>query len=98
MINSYKDKISALKAAHYAPIFTTINRGIEREALRIQTDGKLSLTGHQKALGSALTHSSITTDYSESLLEFITPVYQDIDQLVGHLSDLHSFTLNNIDC
>ena len=97
MINSYKDKISALKAAHYAPIFTTINRGIEREALRIQTDGKLSLTGHQKALGSALTHSSITTDYSESLLEFITPVYQDIDQLVGHLSDLHSFTLNNID-
>ena len=97
MINRYKDKISALKSPQYAPVFTGIQRGIEREALRIDDNGRLSLTPHQSALGSALTHESITTDYSESLLEFITPVSQDIDQLVGHLRDVHSYTLNNID-
>jgi len=96
LINRYKDKISALKSPLYAPIFTGIQRGIEREALRIDDNGRLSLTPHYSALGSALTHESITTDYSESLLEFITPVSQDIDQLVGHLRDVHSYTLSNI--
>ena len=46
--------------------------GIERECLRVDRDGQLALTPHPQALGSALTHSQITTDYSESLLEFIT--------------------------
>lgn len=97
MINSYKDKITALKSSQYAPIFTKIQRGVEREALRIKDNGSLSTHPHYDALGSALTHQSITTDYSESLLEFITPVTQDIDQLVGYLRDVHSYTIGNID-
>ena len=48
-----------------------INRGIEKESLRITPDGRLAQTPHPAALGSALTHPSITTDYSEALLEFI---------------------------
>lgn len=97
MINCYKDKISQLKDPKFAPIFTQIQRGIEREALRIDKDANLSSKPHAKALGSTLTHSSITTDYAESLLEFITPVHKDIDELVNYLSDLHRFTLKNID-
>jgi glutamate--cysteine ligase len=97
LINRYKDKISALKSPQYAPIFQGVQRGIEREALRIDDHGRLSVKPHYTALGSALTHESITTDYSESLLEFITPVSQDIDQLLGHLRDVHSYTLSNID-
>ena len=97
LINNYKDKISVLKDAKFSAIFTHIQRGIEREALRIETDGQLSLAPHSSALGSALMHESITTDYSESLLEFITPVSQDIDQLIGYLSDVHRYTLKNID-
>ena len=45
---------------------TGIRRGIEKESLRSRADGKLSLTPHPAALGSALTHPSITTDFSES--------------------------------
>lgn len=97
MINCYKNKISELQKEQYASVFTQIQRGIEREALRIDTDGKLSSKPHDKALGAALTHASITTDYAESLLEFITPVSKDVDQLVGYLRDVHSFTLDNID-
>ncbi|MGB0899860.1 MAG: glutamate--cysteine ligase, partial [Psychrobium sp.] len=97
MINCYKDKLSQLKDPKFAPIFTQIQRGIEREALRMNEQAELSDKPHAKALGSALTHSDITTDYAESLLEFITPVHKDIDELVDYLADLHRFTLDNID-
>ena len=40
-------------------------RGIEKESLRITPDGTLSQRPHPQALGSALAHSSITTDFSE---------------------------------
>ena len=56
-----------------------IQRGLERETLRVNADGSLATTGHPKALGSALTHKWITTDFAEALLEFITPVEGDID-------------------
>ncbi|QDP00516.1 glutamate--cysteine ligase [Thalassotalea sp. PS06] len=73
-----------------------INRGLERETLRIKADGHLSNQGHNEALGSALTNPLITTDYSESLLEFITPVSQSIEQSIAQLKDIQKFTLSNI--
>ena len=48
-------------------------RGIEKESLRISPDGLVAQTPHPRALGSALTNKYITTDYSEALLEFVTP-------------------------
>ena len=33
-----------------------IQRGLERETLRVNADGTLATTGHPPALGSALTH------------------------------------------
>ncbi|TQR53113.1 AIR synthase related protein, partial [Acinetobacter sp. RF14B] len=41
------------------------------ESLRMQSNGFLSQAPHPRALGSALTHPHITTDYSEALMEFI---------------------------
>ena len=49
-----------------------IKRGIEREALRIKPNGVISQQGHPKGVGSALTNDHVTTDFSESLLEFIS--------------------------
>lgn len=69
-----------------------IARGVEREALRMTSTGQLALTPHPTALGSALTHPWITTDYSEALLELITPVTHDVDNLLDQLGDLHQFT------
>ena len=73
-----------------------ILHGIERETLRVQQDGKLALTPHPKALGSALTHPWITTDFSESLLEFITPVSDNIDTTLAQLADIHRFTSRHV--
>ena len=48
-------------------------RGLEKEGLRVGRDGELSSAPHSRRFGSALTHPWITTDYSEALLEFVTP-------------------------
>lgn len=65
-------------------------RGLERESLRMCSDGFVAKTEHPKALGSALTHPHITTDYSEALLEFITPPQPTIKQALDYLTDLHA--------
>ena len=66
-----------------------LNRGIEKESLRVRPDGTLALTPHPVALGSALTHESITTDFSESQLELITGVHQSIEGCLTELTRIH---------
>jgi glutamate--cysteine ligase len=69
----------------------TFHRGVERETLRVsRTEGRISHLPHPKALGSALTHSSITTDYSESLMEFITQVHPSVEGVIKELEDIHN--------
>ncbi|KEY91590.1 glutamate-cysteine ligase [Candidatus Photodesmus blepharus] len=72
-------------------VFTQYSRGVERETLRYK-DGKLAVTPHPQGLGSAHSNEWITTDFSESLLEFITPVSNDISMLLSQLEDVHHFT------
>lgn len=73
-----------------------MRRGVEKESLRVTQEGVISQLKHPEALGSALTHSSITTDYSEALLEFVTPVFNDPKEMLQYLTDLHVFTLKNM--
>lgn len=76
----------------------TFHRGVEREALRVsRTDGKISQTAHPNALGSALTHPSITTDYSEALMEFITGVHDSVEGVIDELNDIHLYTNRVLD-
>lgn len=66
-----------------------IGRGIERETLRVSSNGHLATTGHPVSFGSALTHKWITTDFAETQLEFITPVNDNIESLLAFLRDIH---------
>ncbi len=69
-----------------------IRRGIEKESLRALPAGGLALTPHPKALGSALTHPRITTDFSESQVELITGVHADVEACLAELTEIHQFT------
>ena len=69
-----------------------MRRGIEKESLRATLDGSLALTPHPRALGSALTHPHITTDYSESQLELITGVHATPETCLEELMQIHQFT------
>lgn len=73
-----------------------LQRGLEKESLRVDSNGVLAQTPHPYKLGSALTHPMITTDYCESLIEFVTPVHNNIDNLLQELQDLHHFTYQHI--
>ncbi len=73
-----------------------MRRGIEKESLRVTADGSLASTPHPAALGSALTHPHITTDFSESQLELITGVHADVDACVEELTQIHQFVYREI--
>ena len=83
--------MSSLQDTLLAQPLTGIRRGIEKEGLRVQATGDLALTPHAAALGSALTHPHITTDYSESQIELVTGAYPTIDACLGELTEVHQF-------
>lgn len=70
--------------------------GIEKEGLRVDAEGIISQTDHPASLGSTLTHSHITTDYSEALMEFITPVFNESADALQFLQDLHHFSFQKL--
>lgn len=71
-------------------------RGVEKESLRVAVDGSLSTLPHPTALGSPLTHPSITTDFSEAQLELITGVHDTPEKCLGELIDVHRFVYTNL--
>ena len=60
--------------------------GIEWESLRAKGDGELSLTPHPEVFGDKLTNPLITTDFSESQIEIITPTFDTIDEAFNTFS------------
>lgn len=61
------------------------NYGIEREGLRVNGEGKLSLEPHPKVFGDKVHNPYITTDFSESQVEVITPA-------LGNIEEAYKFT------
>lgn len=90
------DRIAQLNTADFKTAATQIRRGIEREGLRITPQGKLSQLDHPAALGASLTHPYITTDYSEALMELITPPETDVNVTFQQLQDVHKYVLDNL--
>lgn len=75
---------------------STLKRGIEKESLRVSISGQLSQQPHPVNLGSALTHTNITTDFSESQLELITDTHEQVDSCLRQLREIHQFVSRNI--
>ncbi len=73
-----------------------LQRGLEKEGLRVDSDGTLAATPHPSGLGSALMHPAITTDFSESQLELITGVHADIDACLNQLTEIHRVAFREI--
>ncbi|SIO64574.1 glutamate-cysteine ligase [Paraburkholderia phenazinium] len=90
-------RLSVLASGPQRDALTTGLRGIERESLRVTPDGALAMTPHPHALGSALTHPSLTTDYSEALIELITPAEHDASITLDKLDELHRFVYARLD-
>ena len=70
--------------------------GIEKESLRV-SQSKISRRKHPESMGSPLCHRCITTDFSEALLELITPPLIDKNVGLTFLDNMHHFVSYKID-
>jgi glutamate--cysteine ligase len=71
-------------------------KGVEKESLRVTPEGRIAATQHPRGLGSALTNEHITTDYSEALVELITPAFRESWELLAYLCDIHQYTYRHL--
>ena len=65
------------------------NFGVEREGLRVGLKGELSRNKHPKVFGNKIMNPYITTDFSESQLELITPVFNTSKEVYDFLNALY---------
>ncbi|MEK9713088.1 MAG: glutamate--cysteine ligase [Thalassolituus sp.] len=94
---SYDSLLSQLSDPQRLPLLARLQRGLEKEGLRCDNNGRIAQTPHPKGLGSALTHPSITTDYSEALLEFITPVFTSAHEALAYLEIAHRYAYSQME-
>jgi len=96
LTSTFEQRLALCQQPAVSNTLRDIGRGIEKETLRVTDGGRLAQTPHPRSVGSALTHPSITTDFSEALMEFITPVFTDIDACLASLDRIHRFTLQQL--
>jgi glutamate--cysteine ligase len=93
----FERRLSALVNGGEPQILQGGRKGVEKESLRVLPNGRLAYTPHPLALGSALTNEHITTDYSEALIELVTPAFTQSWELLQYLLDLHQFVYRHLD-
>lgn len=96
LYNRLSRRLNRLVNSGQAHVLQGGRKGVEREALRITPAGELSQLRHPTALGSTLTHSSITTDYSEAQLELVTQPFTTVTELFSHLKEIHLFVHSHL--
>ncbi|WP_428353830.1 glutamate--cysteine ligase [Methyloprofundus sp.] len=91
------NRLHLLKQNNQQSLLKNGLKGIEKESLRLSKEGFIAQTRHPYQLGASLTHPHITTDYSEALLEFITPPYADINETISFMHNIHQFVYDKLD-
>jgi len=92
----FERHLSALVNGGEPQILQGGRKGVEKESLRVLPHGHLAATAHPPLLGSALTNEHITTDYSEALIELVTPAFTHSWELLQYLLDLHQFVYRHL--
>ena len=91
----FQQRLEAWRRSSDRRIFRDIQIGLEREALRVDAEAGLSHASHPAALGSPLTHPHITTDYSEVMIELVTPP-DTLEASYAFLEDLHRYVYEHL--
>lgn len=91
MYSSISKRIDWLSTQCDATVLAGRKVGLEKESLRVGENGRISQLDHPSVLGSALCHTAITTDFSESLLEMVTPPCSSSADALEYLNGIHQF-------
>ena len=87
-------KIELLKP--YSELLQYSKMGLEKEGLRVSERGGISQAPHPSVLGSPLTNPYITTDFSESLIEIITPPLKTGEETLSFLENTQMYLYNKL--
>ncbi|MGC4029427.1 MAG: glutamate--cysteine ligase [Steroidobacteraceae bacterium] len=93
----FERRLAALINAREPGVLQHGLKGVEKESLRVTPGGRIAQTPHPAALGSALSNEHITTDFSEALIELVTPAFRHSWELLQYLTDLHQFVYARLD-
>ena len=94
---AFDKRLAALVNSRVRGVLQGGLKGVERESLRVTGKGRIASSPHPRALGSALTNENITTDYSEALIELVTPPFPHSWELLQYLCDIHQFVYRHLD-
>ena len=94
MIDKFFENLSELP---FLSLLADSKIGLEKEALRVDKNGTISLKMHPSIFGSALTNKYITTDYSESLIEVVTPPCDSHKEALNYLENIIGFIYRGLD-
>ena len=92
----FERRVAALVNSAQRGVLRGGRKGVEKEALRVTPQGRIAQTAHPPALGAALTNPRITTDFSEALIELVTPPFGQSWELLQYLCDLHQFVYRHL--
>lgn len=96
MYSLLEQRLRDIETNRFLPFLRNARTGLEKESLRVTSDGRMSKADHPRILGSALTHPWITTDYSEALLELITPPQERAAQALDFLLNIETFVYQQL--
>jgi glutamate--cysteine ligase len=92
----FEKRLSGLVNTGERAVLRGGRKGVEKESLRVTPEGHIAQTPHPRELGSPLTSEHITTDFSEALIELVTPPFATSWELLQYLLDLHQFVYRHL--
>jgi len=95
--NNFERRLAGLINSGERGVLRGGRKGVEKESLRVLPDGFIAQTQHPESLGAPLTNENITTDFSESLIELVTPPFGETWELLQYLCDIHQFVYRHLD-
>src|ERR1700742_1189736 len=93
---SFERRLAGLINSGERAVLRGGRKGVEKESLRVSPDGMIAHTRHPEALGAPLTNEHITTDFSEALIELVTPPFGETWELLQYLCDIHQFVYRHL--
>jgi len=94
--SKFERRVSGLVNSGERAVLRGGRKGVEKESLRASPAGRISQTRHPAALGAPLTNEHITTDFSEALIELVTPPFRETWELLQYLCDIHQFVYRHL--
>ncbi|MEN9946119.1 MAG: hypothetical protein RLZZ293_505, partial [Pseudomonadota bacterium] len=83
------DFLQLVKQHNLTSLLCDGNFGLEKENIRTDLNGNLSLTPHPEVFGDKAKHPYITTDFAEAQVEMVTPIFATSQQALNFMEALH---------